>query len=119
MCFHFIFVNSQVGAYEGENVTLNCNVLANPPAHHYAWVYLGPDASKEWDPCYWADRSNIWECEDDEDCDYKKWEGGTWVPYDDPCGIEVRSWYHLFVQAYLLIFRLELTNTFEYIYGAN
>lgn len=72
-------------------MTLNCDVFANPPPFRYEWSYLGPDLSKAYDPCYWVDRSDIWECDDEEDCDYKKWENGVWVPYDDPCGIEVRK----------------------------
>jgi len=78
-----------IGASIGDKVVLNCDVFANPPAFRYEWKYLGNDQSKVYDPCYWEIRTNIYPCDDNEDCDYKKWEGGQWVPYDDPCGLEV------------------------------
>jgi hypothetical protein len=70
----------------GDNVTLHCDVRANPPTHNFTWTYIGRVTSK--DDYEWCDPWIV-ECDPEEDCTWKRWEGGvggSYVIVDDPCG---------------------------------
>ena len=62
-------VYRMVGKSMGDEVILNCDVFANPPAFRYEWSYLGHEPDKVYDPCYWTDRYvfhiNIAPCENE------------------------------------------------------